>query len=316
MSRIHDALKRAEQERADTDFPGVAPRGIEPTVPGGSQPGAPPLAPETGLLPTVPAPDHPHTAVEVPQLLLNRCIRHSWNPDRKTMLYFDRRNPGAGLEEFRTLRSHLYLIHQEKQVRTLLITSPLPLEGKTFVAANLAQVIVRQREPRVLLIDADMRASRMHLSFGTPRTPGLTDYLSGVADVFSVVQRGPLDNLFLIPGGSLASNPSELIGTGRLRLLLDRLAPAFDWIILDSPPVIPVSDAKLLADHCDGVLVVIQAGVTPFDLAQKTCREFREKRLLGVVLNRVERGTAYGSYYYDNKSRSKMEPGAGKDSTQ
>ena len=103
------------------------------------------------------------------------------------------------------------------------------------------------------------------------------------------------------PPAKPVSNASELIGNGRLRLLLDRLAPAFDWIILDSPPVIPVSDAKLLADLCDGVLVVIRSGATPFDLAQKACLEFREKHLLGVVLNRVAPGHVYTSYYYQQR---------------
>jgi Mrp family chromosome partitioning ATPase len=110
--------------------------------------------------------------------------------------------------------------------------------------------------------------------------------------------------LFFIPAGKPVSNGSELIGNGRLRVLLDRLAPAFDWIILDSPPIVPVSDAKLLADLCDGVLVVIRSGSTPFDLAQKACREFPKKQLLGVVLNGVAPGQAYTSYFYQKRSNS------------
>jgi capsular exopolysaccharide synthesis family protein len=171
---------------------------------------------------------------------------------------------------------------------------------------NLAQVIARQRERRVLLIDGDLRASRMHQWFGAPSAPGLSDYLAGEVDEFAAIQRGQLDNLFFIPGGRSVPNPSELIGNGRLRLLVQRLAAAFDWIILDSPPVIPVADAKLLADSCDGVLMVIRAGSTPFDLAQKACQEFRDRRLIGVVLNRVKPGHTYSSFYYhDDKSQLK-----------
>jgi capsular exopolysaccharide synthesis family protein len=219
------------------------------------------------------------------------------------MLALDSRESVAGAEEFRTLRSHLYLIRDRQPLQKLLVTSPLPLEGKTFTALNLAQVIVRQQERRVLLIDADLRRSRLHVSLGAPAFPGLSDYLSGVADEFDVVQRGPLDNLFFIPGGTPSPNPSELIANGRLRLLLQRVGPAFDWIVVDSPPMLPVSDAKLLAELCDGVLVLIRAGATPYDLAQKACQELPEKRLLGVVLNRVAAAGRYNSYYYDRKDR-------------
>jgi Mrp family chromosome partitioning ATPase len=88
-----------------------------------------------------------------------------------------------------------------------------------------------------------------------------------------------------------------LISNGRLKLLVRRLAPAFDWIIFDSPPAVPVSDAQLLAEVCDGVLVIFRSGATPFDLAQRACAQFGEKQLLGVVLNRVKPNSAYGSYY-------------------
>ncbi len=304
MSRIHDALKKAEQERADSSLPGAM----------GPSEAAAPAAVHHQIFPPVVTGgtakylselDSPHTTAELHKMLLDRCAQCSWNPDRSMMLYFDRRKPVLGLEEFRTLRSHLYLIRDQRRLQKVLITSPLPREGKTFVAMNLAQVFVRQQERRVLLVDADLRYSRMHTSFRAPRTPGLSDYLSVEADEFSVIQRGPVPNLFFIPGGRPAPNPSELIGSGRLKLLLDRVAGAFDWVILDSPPAIPVSDAKMLADLCDGVLMVIEAGETPFDLAQKTCQELRAKHILGVVLNRLNTGHHYNSYYHDGKRKSK-----------
>jgi len=231
------------------------------------------------------------------EALLARCRRPHWKPDLQTMLFFSAQNHRDGTEEFRTLRSRLYQIREKQPVRTVLITSPLPGEGKTFVVANLAQVIARQYERRALLIDADLRFSRLHVPLGAPSSPGLSDYLLGEADEFSILQRGPRDNLFLIPGGKQVSNPVELIGNGRLKNLLHRLAPIFDWIILDSPPAVPVSDASLLADFCDGILLVVQAAVTPFDVAQKARQGFQNKPLLGVVLNRVEPGEAYSAYY-------------------
>src|SRR6185437_8707260 len=144
------------------------------------------------------APDTPITLQE----LASRCRKVEWKPDAQRMLSFDLRatNP-VGLEEFRTLRSRLYQIRQRQTLSRLLITSALPGEGKTFVSANLAQVIVRQRGRKVLLIDCDLRLSRLHEVLGAPSKPGVTDYLKGEADEFEIVQRSPLENLYFIPGG-------------------------------------------------------------------------------------------------------------------
>ena len=241
-----------------------------------------------------------------------RCPPRSWQPDVKRMLFVDGQAHALGTEEFRTLRSHLYLIRDRQPLKRLLITSPLPQDGKTFVAANLAQAIALQPERRVLLIDGDLRLSRLHLSLGAPMTPGLSDYLGGGADEFSIVQRGPLDNLFFIPAGATIPNSSELLARGGLKPLFDRLAPAFDWIILDSPPAIPVSDAQMMADACDGVVLVIRAGVTPYDLAQKACRDFRKRGLVGVVLNGTDPRQGYGYNYYDYYGRMDHDSGSGK----
>jgi capsular exopolysaccharide synthesis family protein len=298
MSRIYDALKKAEREKAASTVPEVPAGATENTAPVGDYPRG---------FHTIMADSLATSAAALLRTLEERCPKCTWNPDPKTILFFHEQNHMLGTEEFRTLRSRICMTRKRQPLQKLLITSPLPREGKSFVAANLAAVMVHQPEHRVLLIDADLRSPRLHRSLGTPLTPGLSDYLSGEVDEISVVQRGCLDNFFFIPGGKSVPNPSELIGNGRLRLLLNRLTPAFDWIILDSPPAVPVSDAKLLADLCDGVIVLILAGVTPFDLAQKACQEFRERQVLGVVLNRVAAGSAYSSYYYGHKRRENKE---------
>jgi len=286
MSRIHDALKKAELERA---------AGV------GADRGAPPVGlPEPGTTPespVVPALGGGERRITL-EALQEHCSRPHWSPKPEGTLFSGSQNHGLGLEDFRTLRSRLYLARQKQPLQTLLVTSTLPREGKTFVYANLAQVLVRQRERRALLIDADLRWSRLHLLLGAPLAPGLSEYLQGSADEFSILQQGPQGNLFFIPGGQVAPHPAELIANGRFKGLLQRLAPVFDWIVIDSPPAIPVSDASLLAELCDGMLMVVQAGSTPFDLAKKVCEEFRSKRLLGVVLNRVAPTAHYGSYYY------------------
>lgn len=229
-----------------------------------------------------------------------KCRMGDWKPDKAKMLFFDRKNNQmvVGSEEFRTLRSKLYQVRAKQTLRTVLVSSALPGEGKSFVAANLAQVIVRQSGRKALLVDADLRWSRLHEYLGTAITPGLTEYLRGAATEFEVIQRGPLDNLYFIAGGTPAQQPAELIGNGRLRVLLEKMATTFDWVIVDSPPIVPVSDAAVMAEMCDGVLMVVQAEVTPLEMAQKARLEFHNKPLLGVVLNQVEAKRSYSSYYY------------------
>ncbi len=309
MSRIHEALKRAEQERASSPAEAAPslpethpPAGVDPAAPSAVHPATPrqawPTAPPAGPL--------------TYELLSQHCARPHWSPDHKTMLFFGGDSHVRGSEEFRTLRSRLYQFRAKAPLRRVLITSALPAEGKTFTAANLAQVIARQHERRALLIDGDLRLSRLHFPLGAPSAPGLTEYLRGEVDELAIVQRGPQENLFLIPGGKQVSNAAELIGSPRMKDLLDKLTPLFDWVILDSPPAIPVSDASRLADLCDGVLMVVQSASTPYDLAQKVRQEFFSKNLLGVVLNNVEASSSYSSYYYSNYGYSRPSNGKGK----
>ena len=301
MSRIHEALRKAEQERAA----GPSPETPSPALPVQTDPGVLPAATEsleaahaTPAEAPIPDSDTVDDSALTLETVLARCPQHHWNPDPKSLLFVNSHNHIHGTEEFRTLRSRLYQLRERQPIRTLLIASVLPGEGKTFTAANLAQAIVRQHERRALVIDGDLRRSQLHLSFGASAAPGLTDYLCGESDELSIIQRGPVENLFFIPGGKAISNPVELLSNGRLQTLIERLAPIFDWVLFDSPPAVAVSDASLLANVCDGVLLVVQAGKTPFDAAQKAREEFRDKPLLGVVLNRVEPGESYQSYYY------------------
>ncbi len=296
MSRIHEALKKAEEQRAASQGGHVEP------VPGGEALATGPAAavPGVGSVPPAAAPAgtpsfaNPFTF----ETMLARCVQSHWTPDHKTMLFFASQDQEYGAEEFRTLRSRLYQMRDKRALKKLLVTSALPKEGKSFVAANLAQVMVRQHGRRALLIDADLRGARLHDALGTSATPGLSEYLLGERDEFAIMQRGPMENLFFIPGGRSVSSPAELVANGRLKSLLNRVEPLFDWIIIDSPPAVPVSDAGLLANYCDGVLMVVRSNATPFDIARKARQEFHDKHLVGVVLNGIDAGSSYTQYYY------------------
>jgi len=283
MSRIHEALKRAESERA-TQTAEMPPLVEQPVRVMTEERVAAPAIAKGGPIPF--------------EELKAHCTRPHWHLNPSMNVFFDPSLTSGAAEQFRTLRSRIYQLRDTQPLRTLLVTSPVPGDGKTFVTNNLAQSIVRQPDRRVLMIDGDLRASRLHLPLGAPKVPGLSDYLSGAYDEAAVIQQGQSNDLFFIPGGNAATNPSELLSNGRLKLLLDRVASAFDWVIFDSPPCLPVADASVIADLCDAVLLVIRAGATPMASAQKAMQELQGKTIAGVVLNVVAEGAfAYSSYY-------------------
>jgi protein-tyrosine kinase len=300
MSRIHDALKKAAQDRA-TQSPtptAVTADLVEGAAEINRHIDVPPDVMRGEIARGAAASRFQGSRFLNYDELIQRCTHPQWTLDARNSVFVGGDSDRIGAERFRTLRSRLYQIAGAQQLKKLLITSSIPAEGKTFVAANLAQSIVRQPDRRVLLIDADLRASRMHQAFGAPSGPGLSDYLRGEADEYAIVQNGLEGNLCFIPGGQQVSNPSELLLRDRMKILLDMMTPIFDWIIIDSPPALPVHDASMLADHCDGVLFVVRAGSTDSEIAQRVAAEFRDKNLLGVVLNRVDSADTYNNYYY------------------
>src|SRR5579864_9323696 len=301
MSRIHEALKRAEQERS---FPINGGSAIASPEAGVAEPPVTPPAPQM-LDPLADA--NSEAALGSGDFLRfddvwNRCANPGWRLNLERNAFLDPATPPSIREQFRTLRSRLYQLRDKQPLRTVLVTSSLPGEGKTFVTTNLAHALARQQNCRVLLIDADLRRPDLHPAFGAPSSPGLAEYLKGEVEEMAIIQRGLPEYLCFIPGGKQTANSAELLANGRLRALLDTVGPVFDWVILDSPPTLPVSDALVLADHCDGVLTVIRAAQTGFDSAQKSCQQLREKNLLGVALNCADDGAAYGSYYQEQAS--------------
>jgi len=303
MSRIHEALRKAAEERAANPPAEVPIRPFETVDPTANAAPIAPMATETPaqapLSAVLRAPSSPAFSAELTvDALMAKSIHEEWKPGSKKLLFSNGNSQMSGAEEFRRLRSNLYQLRNVRELRTVLVTSAIPSEGKSFVTANLAQAIARQRERRILVIDADLRLSTLHKAFGAPQTPGLSDYLRGDIDELTAIQRGSAENLFFIAGGAPTTNPLELLGNGRFRRLLDRVTPLFDWVILDSPPMLPVSDTSVMSEHCDGVLLVVRAKMTPFDVIQKVKKQLGDKKILGVVLNAVEDRDAYGPNYY------------------
>jgi len=294
MSRIHEALKKAAQERS-TQAAAPAPPVLPNVAPAFEAPSGRGM--QVGELAERATRTSEGSSFLRFDELVKRCTHPTWQLDTRMETHPTTEMGSISAERFRTLRSRLSQIAATRPLKRVLITSSVKAEGKTFVAGNLAYSIVRQPDRRVLLIDADLRVSRLHQLLGAPGGPGLSDYLTGEADEYAVTQNPTGGNLFFIPGGSQVSNPSELLLSGRMKNLLDLVTPIFDWIILDSPPALPVHDASVLADLCDGVLFVVRAGETDYKLAERACSEFAKKNLLGVVLNGAEKEDSYGGYY-------------------
>jgi capsular exopolysaccharide synthesis family protein len=225
-------------------------------------------------------------------------VRSDWELSPKFNAFGHGVKEKAGAERFRTLRSRLFQLADNRPLRRVMVTSSLQGEGKSFVCANLAHAIVQQQNRRVLLIDGDLRVPKLHKMLSAARTPGLSNYLRGEHDKFAAIQVGRQENLHFMAAGDEIANPSELLLSDRMKELLRYAAESFDWVILDSPPSLPVHDPSLLADLCDGVLFVVRAAATDFELVAKAASEFRKKNLLGVVFNHVEKAESYGDYYY------------------
>jgi protein-tyrosine kinase len=219
---------------------------------------------------------------------------------------------GAAVEQFRSLRSRIFELRDISPLKTILVTSGLPQEGKSFVSTNLAMSLARHKNSKVLLIDGDMRRYSLHQILGCESHPGLADYLSGKSTLIESMQRPePFEtstpgatsiqqNLTFIAGGNGGDKAADLSGSPRFEELIRLASPHFDWIIVDSSPVLPVSDAVNLARSCDGVLLVARGGVTKFPDAQRAQSELKASNILGFVLNAVEDTPQVGGYYgYD-----------------
>ncbi len=204
-------------------------------------------------------------------------------------------------EAFRALRTNLQFASPGNPLRSLLITSAGPVEGKTSVSANLA-VILAQGGKRVVLVDADLRRPRLHRLFEIPREPGFTNLMVEQVDgVEDYLQPTAVDNLRVLPCGPLPRNPAELLGSARAAKVMEQIQQHADVVIFDSPPAATVTDAVVLGSQVDGVLQVVQAGGPRRDvvLRAKTLLEKVGARLLGPVLNRVSLADmGYYTYYY------------------
>jgi capsular exopolysaccharide synthesis family protein len=206
----------------------------------------------------------------------------------------------VGAEAYRTLRTKLLFSRALSSLKTIVVTSPFAQDGKSTVAANLATTFA-QHGMKTLLIDCDLRRPTQHEVFGVPARPGLTELLTSEELIPGAGRRTSIENLSLITAGALPPDPPELVGSARMRALLEKLGETFDVIVLDTPPVLPVADSAILASLADGVLLVVRAGQTDRRAAQLAVQQLQDvdARILGAVLNDPnEQVPLYDQYGY------------------
>ncbi|WP_342541574.1 CpsD/CapB family tyrosine-protein kinase [Paenisporosarcina sp. FSL H8-0542] len=203
-------------------------------------------------------------------------------------------------EQYRTLRTNIQYSSVDKELKSIIITSPNPGEGKSTTIANLA-IVFAQQGKKVLLVDADLRKPTIHYTFNINNTKGLTNLLMKKASLGDVIQQTPVLNLFLLPSGTIPPYPAELLQSEMMSQLMDRLKASFDLILFDTPPILAVADAQILANKSDGSILVVKSGSTEKEGAvrSKDILMSSRSKLLGVVLNnKMMKDSPYQTTYY------------------
>lgn len=219
----------------------------------------------------------------------------------KLICLYDPQSPIA--EAYRTLRTNIQYAGVNKEIKSLMVTSAGPEEGKTTTIANLA-VAVAQTDKKVLLIDGDLRKPNIHRSFQVSNRVGLTNLLIRQAQLDYVIQKMPGIELYLLTSGPVPPNPAELLGSQRMKELLEELKAQYDMVLIDTPPLLAVTDAQLLASYVDGVLLVLGSGKVLRDHAKKAkaLLDHVGANVVGAVLNKKQMDSeSYYYYYYGEK---------------
>jgi protein-tyrosine kinase len=287
MSRVHDALRRAEQQGQP-----------DPLRP-------PPGEPLTAVL------DEPASyldlavdgRVAVPQEIefegfLDKVQEIAFQVAPESHLIdLDRLHEMPG-EEFRSLRTRLNHIQNQQNIHSVVVTSASPAEGKTFTAANLAMAQAQLAENAVLLADFDLRRPVIHNLFQAERSPGLSDYLLDGVPLESAIKRIGSTNLYFMPAGSPVKNPLELLNLRQVKTLVQSLPRIFNWVIIDTPPLLFSADANLMSTLADGTLMVVRIGATTYDNVIRAMQSLCENNVLGIVANGARASELYSKYTY------------------
>jgi capsular exopolysaccharide synthesis family protein len=263
MSRIFDALQQSKLEGDSLDFPLLSSLGVE----------TPPAA---------------EAEIETknfvkPEIGQFRRVQTSSSTDGRLVCLTDQASLAA--EKFRFLGVRLRQLRQTRSIKKLLITSTVSEEGKSTVSANLALSLALRRGQKVLLLEGDLRRPSLGGRFGLRNLPGLIEWLQCIHDANTSIYHLEEAGLWFLPAGAPPPNPLELMQSDRLVEVMDQLTDWFDWIVIDSPPVVPLADTSVWMRFSDGILMVAREGTTQKRMLQRGLQELEQSKLLGVVMN-------------------------------
>jgi capsular exopolysaccharide synthesis family protein len=306
MSRLFDALQRSGTERSGIAYDDMMtmiadvfeapPRATQVAVEDVAS-----TTPEAAL--KIPlsstSPRESEDNDDVPQF----NIVEAWPNASSRLVYFSEPD-GMAAEKFRFLGVRLRQMQQSRSLKKVLITSSIPQEGKSTVAANLACTLARRSKRKTLLLDGDLRRPSIAKIFGLENIPGISEWLQGEGGPTTCIHELPETRLCILPAGALPKNPLELMQSGKLSSIMRKLTIWFDWIVIDSPPVLPLADTSIWLRLADGVLLVTRHGVTERTLLKRGLEGLESSKLLGTILNGATKRVP-SEYYYQPLSTRK-----------
>jgi len=295
MSQIFDALRRSEAERSGSDLTGLS-DATELLELAERQGGARQVVHR--------AKDERQTEkIGIDQFRQFQSVRVLVPPQSKLVCITDEESLAA--EKFRFLKVRLRHLQQKRLLKRLLITSSLPEEGKSMIAANLAYTLAKKQQQRILLLEGDLRRPSLAKQLGLGKLPGLSELLQGEpSPAMNIYQLEGL-GFWILPAGSPPTDPLELLQSRDLSALMDQLGAWFDWIVIDSPPVLPLGDTSVWMRLADGILLVTRPGKTAKRQLQRALEAVEQSKLLGALVNgsrEAARSEYYGYGYYARKT--------------
>ncbi len=302
MSRIDEALKRASQGPV---VGRISAKGSDASVRLADEFGLGdyPLESRNGNVPGESPSVQPEPSIPSPIQVRASTVNLSPNILERAKLVVGSANNAIFVEQYRRLAATLHDAQLEKGLKTVMVTSAVPKEGKTLTVINLALTLSESYGRRVLLIDADLRKPSIHEVLGIPNDRGLSDLLRSDRLDLNVVSVSP--RLAVLPSGSLSENPLAGLASTRMRAFVDDVATKFDWVLLDAPPVGVLPDAQLLGRIAQAAVLVIRAGVTPYPVVDRAISELGRDCIIGSVLNGVEESSLAATDYYGHYHQQK-----------
>jgi capsular exopolysaccharide synthesis family protein len=292
MSNIFDALQRAESESSDgksstltlaTELLQAAEQKLRDSGAIVDPPASPASEDSVDSTPAAPLDE------------LERCPILPVSISEDSRLVSVGKEGSLGAEKFRFLAVRLRQLRQSRPLKKVLITSTIPQEGKSTVAANLACTLARRKPQKTLLLEGDLRRPNIAAQFGLGRLPGLCEWLSGETPTINIYRLEGL-GVWLLPAGTAPQNPLELMQSGKLSILMEQLEAWFDWIVIDSPPVLPLADTSLWSRLADGILLVTRKGTTEKQQLQRGLEAIEKSKLLGALVNSSS-NASHSDYY-------------------